>query len=223
VAHTIDLSAEPRSVIGKKVKQLRAAGKVPANLYGHGIESTAIQVDTKALQEALRHATSTTLIHLKVGSRAQSRPVFVRDVRWALLKREPLHVDFFAIRMNEKMKATVPLVLRGESPVTKSTELMLLHPYSNVPIEGLPGALPEALAVDISHLEEADQTIFARDIQLPEGVALLLDPDDLIVKVQMTRAALEPVTSEAAEAAGAEAAERGAEQEGASESEDQSS
>jgi large subunit ribosomal protein L25 len=223
VAHTIDLSAEPRSVVGKKVKQLRAAGKIPANLYGHGIESTAIQVDTKALQDVLRHATSTTLINLKVGSRALARPVFVRDVRWGLIKREPLHVDFFAIRMGEKMRATVPLVLSGESPVARSTELMLLHPYSSVPVEGLPGALPEALAVDISHLEESDQTIFARDIQLPEGVTLLLDPDELIVKVQMTRAALEPVTSEAASAAGAVAAEGGADQEDATQAEEQSS
>jgi large subunit ribosomal protein L25 len=219
LAHTIDLNAEPRSVIGKKVKQLRAAGKVPANMYGHGIESTAIEVEYKALQEVLRHATSTTLINLKVGSRGAARPVFVRDIRWGLLKREPLHVDFFAMRMDEKMKATVPLVLRGESPVAKSTELMLLHPYSSVPIEGLPGALPEALAVDISHLEEADQTILARDIQMPEGVVLLLDPEELIVKVQMTRAALEPVTSEAA----GEAAEAAGEAEGTAEPEGQSS
>src|SRR5262245_50923144 len=62
VAHTIDLSAEPRSVTGKKVKHLRAEGKIPANLYGHGVESTPIQVDAKELVEALRHATATTLV-----------------------------------------------------------------------------------------------------------------------------------------------------------------
>jgi large subunit ribosomal protein L25 len=192
VAHTIDLSAEPRSVTGKKVKHLRAEGKIPANVYGHGMESTAIQVDSKALQEALRHATSTTLINLKVGSRAKSRPVFVRDVRWALLKRVPLHVDFFAVRMDEKMRASIPLVLRGDAPAARDPDLMLLHPVATVQVEGLPTDLPEAIALDISHLEEADQTLYARDLQMPEGVTLIDDPDELLVRVQLVRAAVEP-------------------------------
>ena len=227
MAHTIDLSAEPRSILGKKVKQLRAAGKVPANLYGHGIESTPIQVDSKALQEALRHATSTTLVNLKVGSRAKARPVFVRDVRYGLIKREPLHVDFFAVRMDEKMRAAVPLVFRGDAPAARDAELMLFHPVSSVQVEGLPGDLPEALAVDVSHLAEVDQTIYARDLQLPDGVTLLDDPDGLLVRVQMVRAAVEPVaaaeTGEAAEAAGEEAAEEAPAQEAASEPEGQAS
>jgi large subunit ribosomal protein L25 len=223
LAHSIDISAEPRTILGKKVKQLRAQGKTPAHVFGHGVESAPIQVETKVLLEALRHATSTTMVNLKVGSRGKAQSVFVRYVQYGIIKHEPLHVDFFAVRMDEKMKASVPLVLRGEAPAAKSTELMLLHPYANVPVEGLPGNLPEALAVDISHLEEADQTIYARDLQLPEGVTLLLDPDELLVKVQMTRAALEPVTSEAAEAAGEAAAEEAPTQGAAAESSEQSS
>jgi large subunit ribosomal protein L25 len=208
VAHTIDLSAEPRSVLGKKVKHLRAEGKIPANLYGHGIESTPIQVDGKELQEALRHTTSTTLVNLKVGSRAKARPVFVRDVRYEPIKREPLHVDFFAVRMDEKMRASIPIVFRGESPAARDAELMLFHPVASVQVEGLPGNLPEALAVDISHLAEVDQTLYARDLQMPEGVILLDDPEELLVRVQMVRAAIEPVApEEEAQAAGEEAAE----------------
>jgi len=195
VAHMIDLSAEPRSIVGKKVKQLRAQGKIPANMYGHGVDSTSIQVETKALLEALRHATSTTLINLKIGKGGKAQPVFVRDVRYALLKRVPLHVDFFAVRMDEKMRATVSLVLSGESPAAKSDDYMLLHPHSTLPVEGRPGDLPEALAVDVSHLTEVDQAIYVRDLQLPEGVTVLLDPDELLVRVTMTRAALEPVTT----------------------------
>jgi large subunit ribosomal protein L25 len=227
VAHTIDLSAEPRSVLGKKVKHLRAEGKIPANLYGHGIESTPIQVDGKALQETLRHATSTTLVNLKVGSRAKARPVFVRDVRYGLIKREPLHVDFFAVRMDEKMRASIPIVFRGESPAARDAELMLFHPVASVQVEGLPGNLPEALAIDISHLSEVDQTIYARDLQMPEGVALLDDPEELLVRVQMVRAAVEPVApeeiGEAAQAAGEEAAEEAPTQQAPTEPEGKSS
>src|SRR5687767_4623666 len=103
MAHTLELTAEPRTLLGKKVKQLRQQGIVPGNLYGHGVESTAVQVDIKALQETLKHSTATTLINLRIGERARPRPVFVRDVRWALLRHVPEHVDFFAVRMDEKM------------------------------------------------------------------------------------------------------------------------
>jgi large subunit ribosomal protein L25 len=118
----------------------------------------------------------------------------------------PEHVDFFAVRMDEKMKATVAVMLRGESPTAKSTDLMLQQPLTSVQVEGLPGALPEAIAVDVSGLEEVDQAIHARELHLPEGVTLLTDPDELVVKVAMTRAALEPVTSEAAAETSAEQA-----------------
>jgi large subunit ribosomal protein L25 len=224
LAHTIDLSAEPRSIIGKKVKHLRAEGKIPANLYGHGIESTPIQLDAKELSEALRHTTATTLVNLKVGGGARSRPVFVRDVRYGLLKREPLHVDFFAVRMDEKMRASVPLVFRGDAPASHDAELMLFHPVATIQIEGLPGALPEALALDVSGLTEADQTLYARDLQLPEGVTLIDPPDELLIRVQMVRAAVEPAVEEpTAEAAGEERAGEARGAEAPAESEGQAS
>lgn len=208
MAHTLDLTAEARTVVGKKVKHLRREGKVPANLYGHGVDSTPIQVDAKALADTLRHSTATTLINLRIGEHSRPRPVFVRDVRWALMRHEAQHVDFFAVRMDEKMRATVQLVFRGESPAARSTELMLIHPLTSVQVEGLPGDLPESIPVDVSHLEEVDQSIHVRDLSLPEGVTVLADLDELIVKVTMTRAALEPVaTEDTAEAAGEAAAE----------------
>src|SRR5688572_12398436 len=99
MAHTIDLDVEPRSVLGKQVKQLRRAGIVPANMYGHGVESTPLQIEAKALEQLLKHATATTLVNLKIG-RAGRRSVLVRDVRYSILRREPEHVDFFAVRMD---------------------------------------------------------------------------------------------------------------------------
>lgn len=204
MAHTIDLTVEPRTVTGKKVKVLRREGKIPGNVYGHGMDSTAVQVDVKTLEDALRHTSSTTLVNLRVGA-GRARPVFIRGVRWALLRRVPEHVDFFAVRMDEKMRATVSIVTRGDSPIAKSSDLMLQHAMTQIQVEGLPGALPEAIAVDVSHLSEVDQAIHARDLPLPEGVSLVGDPDELIVRVAMTRAAMEPVTSGegTAEAAGA--------------------
>src|SRR5688572_5975674 len=163
MAHTIDLEVQPRTVIGKKVKQLRRAGIVPGNIYGHGMESTSVQVDAKALESVLKHATGTTLVNLKLGG-DRRKPVFVRDVRYSMFRREAEHVDFFAVRMDEAMRAAVPVVFRGEAPASKNADYMLFHPVSQVNISGLPGDLPEAIAVDITGLIEVDDTIYAKDL-----------------------------------------------------------
>jgi large subunit ribosomal protein L25 len=198
--HTIELRAEPRTVVGKKVKQLRRQGLVPANVYGDGVESTPIQVEAKALQQSLAHATATTLVNLTLGESQARRQVLVRDVQWELLKHVPVHVDFYAVRMDAKVKAAVPIVLRGESPAAKHSDVILLHPVSALTVEGRPGDLPEVIEVDVSSLAEVDQAIYARDVPLPSGVTLADPPDELIVKVQLTRAAIEAEAEAAAEA-----------------------
>jgi large subunit ribosomal protein L25 len=208
MAHTIDLNVEPRSILGKKVKQLRHAGLVPANMYGHGVESTPLQVEAKALEHVLKHGTATTLINLTIGD-GRRRSVLVRDVRYSILRHEPVHVDFFAVRMDEALRVAVPIVFRGEAPAAKNADHMITHPVTSVTISGLPADLPEAIAVDISGLAEADDTIYARDLRLPENVHLVDDPDEIIARVQVVRAAVEPTAPEA-EAPAADEADAGA-------------
>ena len=197
--HTVELKAEPREVSGKKVKQLRRQGFVPGNVYGDGMDSIPVQVEVKALENALRHATSTTLVDLTVGKSHLRRHVLVRDVQYELLKRIPTHVDFYAVRMDAKIKASVPLVLRGESPAARESNVILLHPVAAVNVEGKPGDLPEAIEVDVTGLTDVDQTIYARDLPLPHGTTLLDDPEELIVKVQITKVEPEPVVEATAE------------------------
>src|SRR5262245_5810904 len=197
--HTIDLDVEPRNVVGNKVKQLRRAGYVPANLYGHGVDSTPLQVEAKALEQLLKHATATTLVNLKVGT-GRRRSVFVRDVRYSILRHEPEHVDFFAVRMDEPIRATVPLVFRGEAPAARQADQIVLHPVTTVNVLGLPADLPEAIAVDVSGLVESDDAVHARDLHLPENVQLVDDPDEIVARVQLVRALVEePVEVEAPE------------------------
>src|SRR6266545_3957474 len=133
MAHTIDLSVEPRSILGKKVKRLRRAGYVPANMYGHGVESTPLQIEAKALENVLKHGTATTLINLKIGD-ARRRSVLVRDVRYSILRHEPEHVDFFAVRMDEALRAAVAIVFRGEAPAARDADHMITHPVTSVTV-----------------------------------------------------------------------------------------
>lgn len=182
----LEIEASKREVAGKKVRFLRRAGMTPAALYGHGIESVPIQVDTKLLEQSLAKAGKTDLIALKIDNSKAPSNVLVREVQRTPITRELLHVNFYQVRMTEKIKAEVPLVLHGEAPALKVKGNMILHLLDSLLIEALPGDLPHSLEVDLSILEETDQAIYVKDIPLNAKIALLSDPEQMVVKVAGT-------------------------------------
>jgi large subunit ribosomal protein L25 len=213
-----ELEVSKREVTGKKVRFLRRQGLVPANIYGHGIDSTPINVDTRSLKHLLAHAGKTDLISIKLDSSKEPVKVLMREVQRNPLTDEPLHVDFYQVRMTEKIKAEVPIVFVGEAPVLKKIKnSSLLHLLDSVDIEALPDDLPHRFEVDVSHLEELNNAIHVKDISLGRGITLLSDPEQMVVKVAEARKEEEIVppvaeaelVEEGAEAA--EAAEGGAE------------
>jgi large subunit ribosomal protein L25 len=213
----LELEASKREVTGKKVRFLRRQGIIPGNIYGHGIDSTAINVDAKSLKHLLAHAGSTDLIHLKLGDSKSPLRVLVREVQKNSLTDDLLHVEFYQVRMDEKIKADVPIVFVGEAPVLKKVKnCSIFHLIDSLPIEALPDDLPHSLEVDVSGLEELDSTIHVKDIHLGDGITLLSDPEQMAVKVIEARKeeVIEvPVEAEVAE--GVEAAEEAEEAAGA--------
>jgi len=209
--HQIDLRAEPRTTIRKRLGALRRSGYVPANVYGPGKESVPIQVAAKAFESIARHATPTTMINLTIGSEGQPRTVYLQHVQLQFTKHEPFHLDFYEVNLKRHMRSTIQLAFQGESPAAKLADVMLIRPVTQVHVEALPGAMPESIAVDLSALTEIDQAIHARDLKMPEGVTLLDDPDQLIVRAQLARGAVEAAKEETLElpAAGGEKAETG--------------
>ncbi len=183
----IELEVSKREVLGKKVRFLRREGSTPANLYGHGVDSTPLQVDTKNLKQTLARAGKTDLISLKIASLKTPRNVIIRTVQKHPLTDELLHVDFYQVKMTEKIKADVPLAFTGEAPVLKRKNISLLYLIDSLPVEALPDALPHNLEVDLSTLEEPDQAIYVKDIQLGDEVTLLGDAEQMVVKVTETR------------------------------------
>lgn len=180
----LELEASKRNVTGKKVRFLRRQGIIPANIYGHGIDSTAINIDVRNLKNLVAHAGKTDLISLKVDDSKDPVKVLMREVQRNPMTDEPLHVDFYQVRMTEKIKAEVPLVLVGEAPVLKKVKgSSVIHLIDSLDIEALPDDLPHSFEVDVSHLEELDQTIHVKDIPLGHGVTLLSDPEQMAVKV----------------------------------------
>jgi large subunit ribosomal protein L25 len=198
----IELTASNREIKGKKTKALRHSGITPANLYGHGIDSLPIQIDTRQLKLTLTQAGKTDLISLMIGDSKSPKKVLIRDIQRNPLTDEPLHVDFYQVKMTEKLKADIPLVFVGEAPVMKKKNVSLLHLMDSLLVEALPDALPHNLEVDLSGLEETDQAIHVKDIAIEDGVTLLSDPDLMVVKVTETRrdAAEEAEAAEKAEA-----------------------
>jgi large subunit ribosomal protein L25 len=202
----IELKASKREIKGKKTSLLRKSGITPANLYGHGVDSLPLQIDTKELNLTLAHAGQTDLISLIIDGSKSPKKVIARDIQRNALTDEPIHVDFYQVKMTEKLKAEVPLAFFGEAPVLKKKNVSLLHLIDTLHIEALPDALPHNLEVDLSVLEETDQAIHVRDIVIGEGVTLLSDPDLMVVKVTETRREMtREEAEEGAEGAGAEA------------------
>ena len=178
----IELEASKREVLGKKVRFLRRQGITPVHLFGHGIESEALQAETGRLLRVLTEAGRTRLISLKLDEE-EPRTVVLREVQTEPGTGELLHVDFYAVRMAEKMKVEVPVVLVGEAPALKSKENMLMHELNSLTVECLPGDIPSNVELDISTLTEADQALRVKDIRPHERIAVLNDPELVVVRI----------------------------------------
>jgi large subunit ribosomal protein L25 len=203
----LTLTADNRTVLGKKIRFLRRQGITPAHVFGHGIESQALQCDTVELKGIIAHAGETRLISLKIKGDEQPRNVFIREVQRDTYGKQLLHVDFYQVKMGEKMEVQIPLVLVGESPAMKDKGRMLSHGITELSIECLPDKVPPQIEIDISILEEVEQAIHVKDIILDPDITVQDDPEQLIVKVTevMVEAEEEEAVVEAA-AEGEEAA-----------------
>ena len=206
------LAAEHRELTGKKVARLRHAGRLPAVVYGHGIDSDSISIDAHEFEQLRRHTGPNSLVDLSVdGSKA--RPVLVSSVQVHPVNRRTLHVDLFLVRMTEEMTVDVPLHPTGESPAVNLHGGTLLHQIESVKVRALPDHLPQVLEYSIESLVDFDTTLHVRDLVIPSDVTLVTDGDEVIAKVQAPRVEEEPTVVGEAEAAEAEA-EAAAEGEG---------
>jgi large subunit ribosomal protein L25 len=207
-ATQVELAVTPRSILGKQVKRLRRQGITPANIYGHGVLSQAVQVPTPDLARTIRVAGRNTMLQLHVEGEKKSRPVFVHHVQRDPITDEFLHVDFYQVSLKEKIRLEVPLVIVGEAPAVGVYHGILLQSVSAITVEGLPTDLPPHIEVDISGLAEIDDVIHVKDLELSPGVTLLIDPELVVAKVAAPRLAEEAVAEEVELPVGAAEEER---------------
>lgn len=209
----LKLKAEKREILGKKTRFLRRQGVTPAHLFGHGLDSLALQCDTPTLQKTIARAGMTRLINLDVEGDKDLHSVFIREIQKEPRSGALLHVDFYQVKMTEKIKFDVPIVLTGEAPAMKEKGRTVAHSLTTLSVECLPDDLPPRIEVDISVLEEVEQSILVKDIALGPEVTVLDEPDQMVVKVSEVKGEVEAVPGAeevvAAEAVAEEAAEEG--------------
>src|SRR4029079_525520 len=157
------LAAEHRDLTGKKVARPRHAGRLPAVVYGHGIDSSSVSIDAHDFEQLRRHTGPNSLVDLSIdGEKAQ--PVLVSAVQVHPVNRRTLHVDLFLVRMTEELTVDVPLVAIGESPAVANQGGTLLHPSESVRVRALPDHLPQSIEYSIEGLVDFDTTIHVRDL-----------------------------------------------------------
>jgi large subunit ribosomal protein L25 len=208
------LAAEPREISGKRVAGLRREGRLPAVVFGRGLESTSVSIDTHAFDLLRRKAGPNALVDLSIGG-DKAQPVLIHGIQVHPVTRRPLHVDLFLVRMTEELTVDVPLVPVGESTAVTTDGGTLLHGIESVKVKALPDHLPQSIEYSIESLVDFEASIHVRDLAIPSDVTLPTDPEEVVAKVQAPRVEVEeePVAAEGeeAEGEGAEGAEGGAE------------
>ena len=187
----IELNAAKRDVLGKKVRFLRRQGVTPVHVFGHGIESLALQCDTANLQRVLTQTGQTKVINLRIDGEKSPRTVMVRETQQSILKGDLLHVDLYQVKMTEVLDVDVPIVLVGEAPALRNKENMLMQELNTLSVQCLPANIPNSIEVDVTSLTESDQVIRVRDIVPGEGVTILNDPEVMLARIAVQREAEE--------------------------------
>ena len=182
---------EPRDVLGKKVKRMRREGVLPANIYGRGMESVAVQMPTRAAREMLVAHGTNTLIRLRVAGEDRERPVMVRAVGRHPASGALQHLDFYQVDLSRAIQATVPVTVVGEAPAVDTHGGILLHGANSVQVEALPADIPTHLEVSVDRLEEIDQQVTVADLIVPDSVTMLADAELMLARVSRPRILVE--------------------------------
>ncbi len=178
----IKIKGERREFFGKNAsRRLRKEGRVPANLYGTGMENISLILDKKDIFDILRSEAGENTI-FKIAYDSKTQDVMIKEIQTNPANDELLHVDLILIAMDKEIRITVPFVLTGEPVGVKAEGGFVDFVTREIEIECLPKAIPENIEVDISDLH-LHQSIKVDEISLPEGAKWVSDPETVIAMI----------------------------------------
>jgi large subunit ribosomal protein L25 len=195
-----ELKTQTRTIRGKQVRQLRAKGWIPAVVYAPDMEARSIQIEERPLVRTLQQVGSTALIDLFVDDERKPHIVLAREVQRNALTGQLRHVDFYQVRLTEKVKTTPRLEFVGESPMVRAGQAVMIHEMTEIEVECLPTDLISSIRVDVSVLQKMDDNVLVRDLAVPPGVTILAEPDEVVASVVPIRMTLEEKVEEVVEA-----------------------
>lgn len=194
------INATKRDVVGKQVKALRRAGKLPAVIYGRHTEPININLDAHSASLALGRLTTSSLVTINVDGTEYA--TLVREKQRDYIKNRLLHVDFLAVSLDEKIRAYVSVLFTGVSGAVKDFNAVLVKNLEELEVECLPTDLPERIEVDISVLKRPGEGIRVREVKVSDNVRILNDPDTMVAVATFAK-----VEEEVAAVPGVEVAE----------------
>jgi large subunit ribosomal protein L25 len=177
----ITLKAKERKELGKKVKNLRKQGILPAVLYGSKSKPQHLELDYKEFEKVYHQAGESSLITLEVADKKFL--VLIHQMQSEPISLKTIHVDFFQPSLKEEILAKVPLVFIGEAPAVKELGGTFIRNISELEIKALPQNLPHEIKVDTASLLTFENSILIKDLKLPEGVKTLKAQDDIVAFV----------------------------------------
>lgn len=177
----MDLAVQKREKFGKAVGALRKQGLIPAELYGRGIENLHLMVPAKDFLKAWKQSGANTVVNVLLDKKKQ--PALIYEVKKNYLSGDIEHVDFYAVRMDEKIKAKIPLEFKGEAPAVKEKGGILNKVMSEIEAEALPADLPRNFEVDISPLDDINKSIYVKDIKAPAGVSIVVGGETVVATI----------------------------------------
>ena len=185
----LELKAKLRTELGRGVKPLRKAGLMPGVVYGDKVKSQPISISAKDFEKVYKNAGESTLIKLQVedNSKEHEFNVLIHDIKNHPVKGNPIHADFYAVRMDKEIKAKIPLVFSGKSPAVDNEGGILVKVMQEVEIEALPQDLVKDLQVDISGLTAISSRLTVGDLKLSKGIKLISGVEDIVALIEAPR------------------------------------
>lgn len=202
MAKQLKLTAQTRTGIGRSaVNKIKAQGLVPGVVYGGKDVPQPVSLNAREITNLLSHATSEhVLVDLEIADSGKStnRLALIQEVQHDPIRGNVLHVDFHAVKADEKLHAEIPVEAFGEADGVRNFGGILEISIHALEVECLPKDLPEIIRLDVSALG-VGQAIHVKDIQLPEGVTTHVSGDLTVVRVAAPTVEVEPVAAATAE------------------------
>ncbi|OIP24263.1 hypothetical protein AUK11_03660 [bacterium CG2_30_37_16] len=168
-----------------KARALRRQGLVPAVIYGKGAKTINITIDGHDFSKVYKKSGHTGIIQVKVSDKTKN--VLVHELDHDGVSNHVMHVDFYAVKMNEKITAFVPLNFVGESPAVEELDGTLIRQKDEVEVEAFPAELPNHIDVDLSMLVDFESVLHVKNLAVSAEVKILTDPEEPIAMIEPPR------------------------------------